>query len=250
MVARTRAQVLQFLAHCLVLLDLMMFSAIAVADIYVEGGLWGLIYPHGYHHKIILRYSKAVSISVSESLKTPSKMIGLRGWMKVDLASSGFLNSRAVEKSIEVILLLGVNSGHGWMCEGWTCSIIPESGNINSGMEEGILQPDKLSNKELRASMEGWSEWGKQTRFYQGSEYTGFTIGSYNTWVDDIKFYSKVIYSILSFRILKNSNIISLCLGLRDNQYSPLDHFALKNLQSDVPEKKSDFTEVTYVSNF
>ena len=117
-------------------------------------------------------------------------------------------------------------------------------------MEEGILQPDKLNIKELRASMEGWSEWGKQTRFYHGSEYTGFTIGSYNTWVDDIKFYSKVIYSILSFRILKNSNIISLCLGLRDNQYSPHDQIALRNLQSDVPEKKSDFTEVTYVSNF
>ncbi|XP_059982514.1 (E2-independent) E3 ubiquitin-conjugating enzyme FATS isoform X3 [Lagenorhynchus albirostris] len=36
--------------------------------------------------------------------------------------------------------------------------------------------------------------------------------------------------------------------GLRDNQYSPLDHFALKNLQSDVPEKKSDFTEGTLAS--
>ncbi|KAJ8794035.1 hypothetical protein J1605_003445 [Eschrichtius robustus] len=57
----------------------MIFSAIATASIYVEGGLRCLIYPHGYHHKIILRYSKAVSVSVSESLKTPSKMIVLRG---------------------------------------------------------------------------------------------------------------------------------------------------------------------------
>ncbi|XP_059951939.1 (E2-independent) E3 ubiquitin-conjugating enzyme FATS isoform X2 [Mesoplodon densirostris] len=36
--------------------------------------------------------------------------------------------------------------------------------------------------------------------------------------------------------------------GLRDNQYSPHDHIALKNLQSDVPEKKSDFTEGTLAS--
>ncbi|XP_058909827.1 disintegrin and metalloproteinase domain-containing protein 12 isoform X2 [Kogia breviceps] len=36
--------------------------------------------------------------------------------------------------------------------------------------------------------------------------------------------------------------------GLRDNQYSPHDQIALKNLQSDVPEKKSDFTEGTLAS--
>ena len=78
---------------------------------------------------------------------------------------------------------------------------------------------------------------------------TGATREAHNTWVGDIKFYSKVIYSTLSFRILKSSNIISFCLGLRDSQYRPHDQIALKNLQSDVPEKRSDFTEVTYVSN-
>ncbi|XP_011958523.3 (E2-independent) E3 ubiquitin-conjugating enzyme FATS isoform X2 [Ovis aries] len=36
--------------------------------------------------------------------------------------------------------------------------------------------------------------------------------------------------------------------GLRDSQYSPHDQIALKNLQSDVPEKRSDFTEGTLAS--
>ncbi|XP_059755866.1 (E2-independent) E3 ubiquitin-conjugating enzyme FATS isoform X1 [Balaenoptera ricei] len=36
--------------------------------------------------------------------------------------------------------------------------------------------------------------------------------------------------------------------GLWDNQYSPHDQIARKNLQSDVPEKKSDFTEGTLAS--
>ncbi|XP_070337143.1 (E2-independent) E3 ubiquitin-conjugating enzyme FATS isoform X4 [Equus asinus] len=36
--------------------------------------------------------------------------------------------------------------------------------------------------------------------------------------------------------------------GLRDNQYSTNDQIALKNLQSGVPEKKSDFTEETLAS--
>ena len=78
---------------------------------------------------------------------------------------------------------------------------------------------------------------------------TSATWEAHNTWVGDIKFYSKVIYSPLSFHILKSSNIISFCLGLRDSQYSPHDQIALKNLQSDVPERRSDFTEVMYVSN-
>lgn len=69
-------------------------------------------------------------------------------------------------------------------------------------------------------------------------------------WVGDIKFYSRVIYSILSFYLLKSSNIISFCLGLRDNYHSTSDQIALKNLQSDVTEAKSDFTKVTYISNF
>ncbi|XP_070637186.1 (E2-independent) E3 ubiquitin-conjugating enzyme FATS isoform X6 [Bos indicus] len=36
--------------------------------------------------------------------------------------------------------------------------------------------------------------------------------------------------------------------GLRDSQYSPHDQIALKNLQSGVPEKRSDFTEGTLAS--
>ncbi|XP_065776229.1 (E2-independent) E3 ubiquitin-conjugating enzyme FATS isoform X3 [Muntiacus reevesi] len=36
--------------------------------------------------------------------------------------------------------------------------------------------------------------------------------------------------------------------GLRDSQYSPHDQIALKNLQSDVPERRSDFTEGTLAS--
>lgn len=68
-------------------------------------------------------------------------------------------------------------------------------------------------------------------------------------WVGDIKFYSRVIYSILSFYLLKSNNIISFCLGLRDNYHSTSDQIALKNLQSDVTEAKSDFTKVTYISN-
>uniref|UniRef100_A0A8C9K7P5 Uncharacterized protein n=1 Tax=Panthera tigris altaica TaxID=74533 RepID=A0A8C9K7P5_PANTA len=36
--------------------------------------------------------------------------------------------------------------------------------------------------------------------------------------------------------------------GLRDSQYSSNDQIALKNLQSDVTEKKSDFTEETLAS--
>ncbi|XP_058398705.1 (E2-independent) E3 ubiquitin-conjugating enzyme FATS isoform X2 [Diceros bicornis minor] len=36
--------------------------------------------------------------------------------------------------------------------------------------------------------------------------------------------------------------------GLRDNQYSTNDQIALKNLQSDVPEKKSDFAKETLAS--
>jgi len=37
--------------------------------------------------------------------------------------------------------------------------------------------------------------------------------------------------------------------GLRDNQYSTNDQIAFKNLQSDVTEKKSDFTEETLASH-
>lgn len=54
----------------------------------------------------------------------------------------------------------------------------------------------------------------------------------------------KVVDFIFSSHLLKSSNPISFCLGLRDNQYSSNDQIALKNLQSDVTEKKSDFTEV------
>ncbi|KAB1271758.1 E3 ubiquitin-conjugating enzyme FATS, partial [Camelus dromedarius] len=87
----------------------------------------------------------------------------------------------------------------------------------------------------------------RETRFYRGSEYTGFTVGSQNT-LGDTQFYSKVIYSTVSFRILQSSNIISFCLGLPDNQYRTHGQIALKNLQSDVTEKKSDFTEGTLAS--
>lgn len=118
-------------------------------------------------------------------------------------------------------------------------------------MEEGVLRPNKLSNNELREPQRRWwNKWGKHTRFYPGSEYTGLTTGSSNTCVGDIPFYGKVTSSILSFCILKRSHIIFFCPGLRDHQSSTCDQIALRNLQSDVTEKKSDVTKVTHVSSF
>ena len=71
--------------------DLKIFLAAAVAGVYVEAGPRCLIFSSQCHHKIILRYSKAASVSVFESLTGPSRMIVLRGWMKVDVAVQAFL---------------------------------------------------------------------------------------------------------------------------------------------------------------
>ena len=62
-----------------------------MAGVYVQGGPWCLIFSSQCHRKIILRYSKAASVSVFESLTAPYRMIVLRGWMKVDLAVQAFL---------------------------------------------------------------------------------------------------------------------------------------------------------------
>lgn len=71
---------------CCVHMDLKVFSAVAVAGVYVEGGPQCLIFSSQCHHKIILRYSKATSVSMFELLTAPSRVIALRGWVKDDLA--------------------------------------------------------------------------------------------------------------------------------------------------------------------
>lgn len=67
-------------------MDLKVFSAVAVAGVYVEGGPQCLIFSSQCHHKIILGYSKAASVSMFELLTAPSRVIALRGWVKADLA--------------------------------------------------------------------------------------------------------------------------------------------------------------------
>jgi hypothetical protein len=67
----------------------------------------------------------------------------------------------------------------------------------------------------------------------------------------NIKFYIKLrlaFYFILP--CTKSSRVISFCLGLLHTCYSTNDQIALKNLQSDVTERKLDFSKVIHVCAF